>query len=169
MMSTRPAHTVKRIIRHMVAAGMTVLYLMIIFSPVASFALHGTKTAVRQCSGDCNICGCSPQSRSANTCCCAKQRQQEAHAHEDDGDEEFDCCKNDRAEKKTVVIACGCPCDSGKQTALSAPGTSEVLPFQFAERLVIPHTDTLYSPHPQRLTSRHGEPPDPPPQNSRIC
>jgi len=160
------AHTVKRSFRHIIAAGMTALYLAIIYTPIASITMHSPDTppvAVRECSGDCNLCGCSPESRANHTCCCAKKRQQQAHIHGDDEDGTADCCKKKPVGKK-AVIACGCPCGSGKQAALSASGTSEVLPFHFTEQFSIPHTDTTFTNLTQRLTSRFGAPPDPPPK-----
>jgi len=167
-MSKQPSHTAKTLFRRVIAAGMTVLYLLMVFSPLASFAMPGTKSAamgIRECVGDCDLCGCSQESRAANTCCCSKKRQQQTHIHDDGEDETADCCKKDSVAKKTV-IACGCPCGDGKQAALSSSGTSEILPFHFTEQFSIPHTDTTFSNPIYRLASRHGEPPDPPPQNS---
>ena len=77
-----------------------------------------------------------------------------------------DCCAKESAPQKQVIISCGCPCGNGKQSALTIAGTSEVLPFRFTEQLTIPDTKTTYSNLTHRLTSRLGEPPDPPPQNS---
>jgi hypothetical protein len=157
--------------RQLIAAGMTTLYLAIIFSPLAAFAMHSAiaaPVAGRECSGDCNICGCSPESRASNTCCCSKKRQQQAHAHEDDEDGTPDCCKKKPVEKKTV-IACGCPCGNGKPATLSSVSSSEILPFHFSEKLSIPHTDTTFPTPTHRLTSRHGEPPDPPPRFISFC
>jgi len=190
-MSRQPSHTANSLFRHIIAAGMTVLYLAVIFSPLASFAMHGAKSAstgIRECSGDCTTCGCSPESRASNTCCCSKKRQQLAHNHGDghegaadccnkttgqhadthqkDNDSTPDCCNKDTASQEPVIISCGCPCGNGKQDALSTYGSSEVLLYHFMESLTIPHTDTTYSSLTQRLASRHGEPPEPPPQNS---
>jgi hypothetical protein len=145
---------------------MAALYLAVIFSPLASFALHSSGTTpvgIRECSGDCSLCGCSPESRASSTCCCSKKRQQETHAHEDDQDVTADCCKKKPVEKKTV-IACGCPCGSGTQDTLSISSSSEVLPFNFTEKFTIPDTDTTFSNLTQHLTSRLAEPPDPPPK-----
>jgi hypothetical protein len=164
-MPLQPTHRVCHSLRNVIAAGMTALYLVIIFSPLMPFAMHSagaTRAVVRECSGDCNLCGCSPESRASHTCCCSKKRQQMASTHEDDEDT-ADCCKRDSGARKTV-IACGCPCGSQKQAALSAGGSSEILPFQFTERLKLPHTSTSFYSLSRQLTSRHGEPPDPPPK-----
>jgi hypothetical protein len=157
--------------RQLIAAGMTVLYLAIIFSPLAAFAMHSATAAPaasRECSGDCNICGCSPESRASNTCCCSKKIAQQAHAHEDDRDGESDCCKKESVPHKPVIISCGCPCGSGKESALTTGSSSEVLLFHFSEKLSISHTNTSFFSFTHRLTSRHGEPPDPPPQINSI-
>ena len=165
-MITISTHSAKQLFRHLIAVGMVALYLAIIFSPLASFAMHPTKEVAvtgRECSGDCNLCGCSPESRASNTCCCSKKKQQQAHAHEDNEGGTADYCKKKPVEKKTV-ISCGCPCGSGGQDALSASGSSEVLPFHFSESFSIPHTTTSFLSLTHRLTTRHGEPPDPPPR-----
>jgi hypothetical protein len=151
-----------------IAGILTAIYLVIALSPLAPLAMHSKVVAhavTGECSGDCDICGCSSKNRANHTCCCAKKRQLQAHVHEDHDDGTVDCCKKKPAEKKTV-IACGCPCGSGKQLALATNGTSEVLPFHFSERIGIPSTDTAFSNMPHRLISRLDEPPDPPPQNS---
>ena len=165
-MSILSAHTARCPLRHIIAAGITALYLAMIFSPLAPFAMQSTGTApvvVRECSGDCNLCGCSPESRAANTCCCSKKRQQQAHIHDDGEDGTADCCKKDSAAKETV-IACGCPCGSGKQATLSSSGTLEALPFHFTEQFSTPHTETTFTNPARHLTSRHNDPPDPPPK-----
>jgi len=162
-----PAHTAKHSIRHIIAAGMAVMYLTIILGPLAPFAMShaGTATAViRECSGDCNLCGCSPESRASNTCCCAKKRQLQAHVHEDEDSDTPDCCKKERGGAKETVIACGCPCGNGKPTTLPTGSSSEVLPFHYSKQFNPPHTATSFSSLTQRLASRHGEPPDPPPK-----
>jgi hypothetical protein len=170
-MSTKPTHTTRKPLRRLTAAFMTAFYLLTLFSPLASFAMHGTKSAVmavRECTGDCDLCGCSPASRTAHTCCCAKKRMQQnqvqLHDHDAAEDDVLECCKKERAENRKTVIACGCPCGDGKPSALSTVNTSEVLPFHFREKLNVPSTDTAFFNPSQRLTSRHGEPPDPPPK-----
>ena len=163
-------HNIKIPFRHLIAAGMAALYLTIIFSPLGQLAMHSKTVAhavTGECVGDCDICGCSPQSRANHTCCCAKKKKQLAHVHEEGEDGTPDCCKKKPLEKKTV-IACGCPCGSGKQATLSASSTSEVLPFHFSEQFSLPHTDTTFANPTYRLTSRLGDPPEPPPKLSSI-
>lgn len=166
-MSVLSTHTFKRPFRHITASVMTVLYLAIIFSPLASAATHSTKgaaVAIRECSGDCNLCGCSPESRASNTCCCARKRQQQAHVHGTEDTDTPDCCKKEQGGSKETVIACGCPCGNGKTDTLPTSSSSEALPFHYAKQFNTPHTATPYFSLVHRLTSRHGEPPDPPPK-----
>jgi hypothetical protein len=155
--------------RRLMAAVMAVLYILVVFSPVASLSIHPASTAHAteiECSGDCNICGCSLESRTNKTCCCSKKREQQMHAPENSEADTPDCCRKASVPQKQVIISCGCPCGGGKQSVMSTAGSLEVLPFHFTENLIIPHSETSFSPHTNRLTSRHGEPPDPPPKLS---
>jgi hypothetical protein len=155
----------------MIATAMMVIYLVIALSPLTSLAMHSKVVAhavAGECSGECDICGCSPESRASNTCCCSKKRQQQAHIHEEDQDNTPDCCKKKPVKKKTI-IACGCPCGGEKQSALSVSDSTEVLPFHFTEQFSTPHTETTFTNPDNRLTSRHGDPPDPPPKLISFC
>lgn len=161
-------HTLKRSKRSIMAASLMLIYLMILLGPLASLAMNSKTVAhamTGECTGDCNLCGCSPESRASNTCCCSKKRQQRAHAHEDEDEEDgvADCCKKRPVQRKTV-FACGCPCGGGKQGALTATEELEVIPLHFREQFNIPSTVTSFAHQQHRLISRHNEPPDPPPR-----
>lgn len=57
---------------------MTVLYLLIVFSPLASLAMQpnlNVHAPGRECSGDCRIDGCSPERSAARACCCWQSRK----------------------------------------------------------------------------------------------
>jgi hypothetical protein len=57
------------------------IYLVITLTPLAPFAMHSKMVAhaiTGECVGDCDICGCSPESRANHTCCCAKKKQKQA-------------------------------------------------------------------------------------------
>ena len=162
-------HAIKRPKRSIIAVILMVIYVLIPLSPLASLAMHSKSVALAvpgECSGDCDICGCSAESRAARTCCCSKKKQQQADIHTDQHHGKQECEKKAPTKKKAAIAACGCPCGSGKQVALSISGTSEVLPYHFTEQFSIPHSDTIFIKPIQRLTSRHGEPPDPPPELS---
>jgi hypothetical protein len=65
---------------------MTMIYLLIIFSPLTSRALQTKQTghAVTECSGDCKTDGCSLERSAAHECCCWKKKQQgslDSHRH----------------------------------------------------------------------------------------
>jgi len=160
------AQTFRQSKRGILAASLTLIYLMILLSPLASLGMN-SKAVVHvltgECTGDCNLCGCSPENRASNTCCCSKKRQQLSHAHKHDENKTADCCKRKSVEKK-LILTCNCPCGSANQSDLTITEESEVLPFHFREQFSIPRTDTAFINHQHRLSSRHGEPPDPPPK-----
>jgi hypothetical protein len=165
-MSNPLSQRVRLSYRKLIAVISTTVYLLIVMTPLAPLAMHSKIVAhamTGECSGDCSICGCSLESRANQTCCCAKKKQLHEREHEDDGDTP-ECCRKKQAQ--ITIVRCGCPCDDHKQIVLSTNGTSEVLPFQFTESLSIPHTDTTFSNSSHRLTSRHLDPPDTPPQLS---
>lgn len=167
-MAMSTTHFLRRTKRGIFAAFLTFIYLTLQLSPLVSLALNSNSalpalTLSGECTGDCNQCGCSPESRASNTCCCSKKRQQ-AHAHEDE-DKGTAGCENKPVKKKTV-IACGCPCGSSKQSALKTTEVFEVPPLHCREQFNIPPIDTLFMHQQHRLTSRHTEPPDPPPKHS---
>jgi hypothetical protein len=71
--------------------------------------------------------------------------------------------KEDRSKSKTFY-KCGWPCGKGKLLALTGAGSSELLPYIYADKIVPPHEDTHFSNLSQRMTTRHADPPDPPPK-----
>ncbi len=161
-------HIIRRPVRRIIATVLSVVYLMILCSSLASIAMH-SKSVVHaitgECSGECNICGCSPESRASNTCCCSKKRKQQAHIHEDENTPP-DCCKKKPIDKKTVIASCGCPCGSGKTFALQGSSTNEILPYYFTDQIVLSHAETHFSNVFSLLNSRHVAPPDPPPRQA---
>jgi hypothetical protein len=161
-------HTKMYPMRGIIATMLTIIYMMVVLSPLTSLAMN-SKTLIHaltgECTGDCDTCGCSIERRDSHTCCCAMKKKQQAHIHDDVDVDGPECCKKERTENKKTVIACGCPCGGGKQASLTASGTSEVLPFHFTELFNLPHTDTTFSDPAHRLASRHNKPPEPPPKS----
>jgi len=175
---------------------LSTVYLLIVMSPLAPLAMQSKVVAhavTGECSGDCDICGCSLESRASKTCCCAKKQRQQMSIAETaamslcstqpatpPAPQKKSCCaknalpldndhdhyqKPEHEESKTVtVFKCGCPCGKGKLLALTGFGSNELRPINDLERIEIPHEETLYADLSHRLTSRHGEPPDPPPR-----
>ena len=191
---------------------LSTVYMLIVISPLASLAMHSKSVAhavTGECSGDCDICGCSQESRANHSCCCAKKKQMQgsvAKLSADEGcapkatnandrcrtvsqpvkpvDPERDCCvknrqhqnnenvqasqsKEERSKNKTVY-KCGCPCGKGRLLALTGFGSNELLPINTSEKIELPYVATLYTDLSHRLTSRHGDPPDPPPRLIKI-
>ena len=166
-------------------------YTLIAVSPLASLALKSPTLAhalTGQCSGDCDICGCSPERRAAHTCCCWMKKKQEQEARVHDSlhsstlERKPDCCSGmaqekatehccekqpdrDRGDAPIIVYRCS-PCGSG--TAVLFPGTESYqhLPYLFSENLSGLSTSMLVHLHPGLLMSRYQEPPDPPPRLS---
>ncbi len=80
-MNKLPADSKKRVNRRTIAGVLTVIYVLIMFAPLAAFATHSnifTRAVHGECSGNCDIDGCSLESRANNTCCCAQKKQHQA-------------------------------------------------------------------------------------------
>ena len=158
--SSRPLRTI-------VAAAMMVLYLFISLGPTLSPALQSKAVLhalTGECSGDCDICGCSAESRATHTCCCAKKAQLQTLAHR--SDEMPNCCKKLPSANQVVIASCGCPCGSGKAIASSGSKVSEIFPFYFNTDLAVDFVKNDQASLVQHLISRHSEPPDPPPRQA---
>jgi hypothetical protein len=169
LMHSNHSHRAQRPFHRLSASAITLVYLLLLLTPLlprTAFSAASAHRSARECSGSCELDGCSYQSRVNKTCCCSKKSQQQAHSHEDEHDDTPDCCKTKPTEKKTV-IACGCPCGSDKQSGLATTtDLSDVLPFHFSEQFSHPHSETLFSIPAHHLTSRYSDPPDPPPKLS---
>jgi hypothetical protein len=172
-------HKTRWVCRTKIAGLLLMVYMSITLTPLAPLAMHSKPLAhevTGECTGDCDICGCSQASRSSQTCCCARKKQQQSIlTAATDGD----CCAASRQEQGAdhgtnvpargeTVFKCSCPCDSGKQFSLAGAGISEILPFFYAESIHPFPEDENYLPLVKRMTSRHAEPPDPPPRLSNL-
>jgi len=160
---------------------------------LALHSKHVAHAISGECVMDCSICGCAAESRANKSCCCArKQRLQmgrmetaevsccsarstdpppptqmscsaQDRQHADDDHEHLQ--RAERGESKTVTVyTCGLPCGKGKPLALGGLGSNELLPLRPIERIHPALKVTRYTDRPHRPTSRHGEPPDPPPK-----
>ena len=67
------------------------------------------------------------------------------------------------SQKKSATTVSSIPCGSGKLFALSSVETTYHLPFFFTGEIPSPVQSSLTFTPPDRLTSRYGDPPDPPP------
>jgi hypothetical protein len=162
-----PSRIFRRPSRRITATLMALAYFLIVLLPLAPAALHSksvTHAVTGECSGDCKICGCSPESSARKTCCCAKKIQMKEQALEDADTPE--CCK--KKQTQATVIRCGCPCGERKQIALTGIGSFEVIPTGFSESFTQDHKETSFNTLPHRLTSRYVDPPEQPPQLNTI-
>jgi hypothetical protein len=107
--------------------------------------------------GDC----CAvPQQTPAHGDCCATNGSPSEH-DEDARDEHHAEAQN----TNETVYRCSSPCGKGKLQILASTGFSELLPYIYAERILEPpYQETRYSRLTPLMTSRHTEPPEPPPR-----
>jgi len=151
----------KRHSRYIVTLLLTLFYILINLSSLAPLALRSPRLAhalTGECSGNCDICGCSAERRANHTCCCFMKKK-----HQHDCDNVPDCCKN-KKRVKTIVLTCNCPCGSNKLPGLPGDEKSEQLPYCFTNEGIFLDENALVSFLMYRLTDRHGDPPDPPPK-----
>lgn len=155
------------------------------------------KVITGKCSGDCRLDGCSSERSAAHTCCCWQKKQDEtrkprlhfisgccAKKPAEPPKIMAGCCApkgqnvksegprsesvpGDSLPKKRVTISKS-PCGSGKLFALLNVESPPHLPIFFSEVIPVPEQSILPSIHPDRLTSRYGEPPDLPPIISHL-
>lgn len=155
----------KRFQRHIIAGILIAIYIVIAIIPLAPLAMRSTTMAhpIRvECSGDCDICGCSHESRASRTCCCrqnwVKNRQHAGHE---------DSVSNNSEKKQhdtETTLSCNYPCGSGKLLALWGLEKFEALPYQFSWRITSPLESPLFLNFLPHLSTRCLDPPDPPPR-----
>ena len=71
--------------RFLAALLLTAVYLTVTLTPLAPLALQSPSLAhaiTGECSGDCDICGCSAETRANRTCCCAQNRRGNTIRHQ---------------------------------------------------------------------------------------
>jgi len=154
--------------RKWTALFLAAVYLLITMSPLAPLALKSPRLAhaiTGECSGECDICGCSPERRANHTCCCWQKKLR--HQHEQEEANLPPCCK----KKKHVggpALTCNCPCGSNKLLGLWGAAKYEQLPYRFVGVEPVFLNDSHFYAVSNRLADRYGEPPDHPPRNSRF-
>jgi hypothetical protein len=163
---------------------MTAIYLLMVFSPLAPLAMQSKRVAhalTGECSGDCQIDGCSLEHSAAHACCCWQKKLKGTMAHVDEHDMRpvaktkkvaKSCCsqlpKRDVVQKKfakTTTIGTA-PCGSSKLFALWGTGKMLHLPYLFSGGIPAPLEGTFSPSIPDKLTSHIAEPPHPPPKIS---
>jgi len=151
---------------YIVALMLAIIYSLIILSPLAPLALKSPRVAhaaTGECSGNCDICGCSAERRANHTCCCWMKKMKHLHIH----DHVADCCKK-KTRHRMTMISCNCPCGDNRMPGLPGAENTEQLPYRFTEGVIALREDALSISHLSRLTDRHDDPPDPPPKLAII-
>lgn len=167
-------------------------------APLAMHSKQVAHAVTGECSGDCGVCGCAPERSAARACCCWQKKlalerattgstgksccQKEPGKIADlgkpesrhDGHENHattgPAADNGISEPdKSVASISSCPCGSGKHLLLWGSENVQHLPSIHAGGIPL-----LQKPHyeaypPDRLTSHHGDPPDPPPKLSLVA
>lgn len=174
--------------RTITALLLTTIYLLMVSTPLAPLVLQSkmiVHAVTGECSGDCRIDGCSAERSAAHTCCCWQKKNAEysdvrqqvnsgccgaqkaarcetlsRHAH-DEGVEPGTA--GDSGSRKQRTIISSAPCGNGKLFTLSNGEITWHLPFSFLKEVPSPEQSSLTLLSPDRLLSRHGDPPDPPP------
>jgi hypothetical protein len=157
--------TLKLFSRPMTALILALIYSLITLSPLAPLALKSPRVAhavTGECSGNCDICGCSAERRASRTCCCFLNKKLQ-HDHKNVAD----CCKKKKRPKMTM-LTCNCPCGDNKIPGMHGSERTEVMPYRFNDEIVPLDDNALFSSHGKRLTDRQGDPPDPPPKLASI-
>jgi len=137
-------------------------------SPLAPLALHSPMIAhalTGECAGDCSRCACSVERSANHTCCCWQKKQLLQH---DEDQEQSDCCMKNKATEKPAATVSSLPCSSSKTMMLMGVLQSDVLPYRFNQENLVLLEVALVAPNPDFLTSRTGDPPDPPPKINSI-
>jgi len=150
-------------LRGIVARMMLIVYLMIMFSPLASLAVNAKQLAhalTGECTGSCDTCGCSAERSASHSCCCWRNKPVQ---HAITVEQEDDCCSSARDAVKVTIIR-SCPCCNGKQPAFTGTEVSLVVPNRYSAEIPIIVEDALHRDSPERLTGRSDEPPVPPPR-----
>jgi hypothetical protein len=166
----------KLLTRAHIALVLTVAYMAIVVSPLATLTI-GSRLfahAVAECSGECSICGCSPERSAAKLCCCWKKKLIDEQEHREG--KASHCCKKKDADTCSTkkegaaapVISCGFPCGNQNQLVWNGDGL-DLLPYRFVQQSIAFHEDT---PSPFRRKSPpdcYETPPDPPPRLVVFC
>lgn len=209
--SRMPVFPLIRSSRGATAMLLALLYAVIALSPLAPIALKSARIAhvvTGECSGDCEIDGCSLESRIGHSCCCARSKQTQTEqiaqvapaccspkVAQTVPEPEAGCCEatpkvasakqsgccvvgasdhpvqtasgaDREGRDRQTVYKCGSPCGNGAPLAFSGIVKMELIPAAFTgidRRISLEQTRQL---SPGHLTSRYGDPPDPPPKLS---
>jgi hypothetical protein len=131
--------------------------------PAAAGRKNGQKQKkLNQCETDksCPTAAALPAKKAAGSCC-SKPPQHDDHDSETSFSAQADSASN--GDSPGVSIST-CPCGSGKDLAFFGGERSQHVPFRYLSRVPYQQVTQFAFLQPERLASRHGEPPDPPPK-----
>lgn len=177
--------------RTMTSLLLAVIYLLITFSPLAPLAMQSKLVAhavTGECTGRCEIDGCSPERSANHTCCCWQKKHAGSPGKSGSdrdthlmppaaGQKRGSCCAvraydtHENAadgsalpeQTGTATTISTAPCGNGTLFTLLHGDVNPHLPFIAVSAVPPPGCGTLYHTAPERLTSRDSDPPDPPP------
>jgi hypothetical protein len=150
--------------RNIIASILTAIYMMMAIGPQVSLALKstGSATVAGECSGNCEICGCSTERRANHTCCCWEKKLRENRGH--------GCCSADYTGRmhcsKAPILSCGCPCGDVKS---SMARSDDQFFYRFSQIAPLRFADTLDFSYHGNVFEHYKEPPDPPPKLVILC
>lgn len=196
----------KKIYRYMTSLLLTIIYLVIVSSPLMPLVMRSETLAHafnNECSGDCRIDGCSLERSAAHACCCWQKKSTGRTASNGSGSKfpssttpvkMVSCCIPPPEPPKKIASCCATksngteeeggiteavsappvaekrqtsisskPCGSDKLYVLLSVESTQHLPYYFTGEGSSPEHGILIPTFPVSLTSRHLEPPDPPP------
>lgn len=162
----------KKTFRHIIAYLLTVIFAMIILSPLAPLAMWSPSVASKitgECSGDCDICGCSLERRSTRTCCCWQKKFRLQEEEKENSQNVPPCCISKKSaakkiQKKMFSFKSNCPCERGKIHAIFGSAKCPLITCLIVEIEPV-YTESRMTSRPLlRMKERPGEPPDPPPK-----
>jgi len=156
-------HNLKKFHRKIIAGLLTGIYLAISLSSLASLTLGSASIAhaiTGECSGNCEIDGCSAERKASHTCCCCIKKMKELENKKGQGT----CCNKKNAQHAKTIMTCNCPCGKGKQLVLFNSEKFEQLPYQFTRAKHFPLEGQLSFNIQPRMTTHYYEPFTPPPE-----
>lgn len=151
--------------RFRVALLLTTIYLMIVvvlLAPLASRSPGLPHVIARECSGECDVCGCSPEQRANQTCCCWRKELCLQHEHKTP-----DFCKT-KQKCTSTILYCGCPRGDKQQEFIVVKIFNDGLVVENYSPVDVVFAERRYSgPLFHQFYDRRVEPPELPPERER--
>lgn len=142
-----------------IALLLTVIYALIILGPLAPIMKSSAHMSAN-CTGECATCGCPAEQSANHTCCCWEKRRASQKLQ---NEQVSDCCKKGAPEGGPALRSC-CPCGGNTHFTLGGQEQFALLPCETVTSDVSNPESPAYPCYRERLTSRSGAPPDPPPK-----